>query len=764
MRNMDLESRELRALLKLVIVLILTSVSMYHVLNHANLVSYTTITRSSINLIMVGLIIVSLVVSILKFQQRPAKSGLFLISALLIVFIIHLLSSVYILLFGVNLHQIGIRVSTHYLFEIFIFALYLLIALSINGESSLLKNRLRTRLYLTGVIFAPLLVFTLAWFYLVHFAPSELLFAFRLISGVLGSAIFGLLITKAMKFKTMQFGIDPGYFISAIALLWISFIILAFHPDGGQWIYSENLIIASFFVLGFSTGIPHLRRIGFNRSFSYMGILIVQMLIYIPFLTIIVLESGLIAIPLSGPNLFAYTIMHLVSCIIALMMGSLLLVYSNIYPRMNHYPIVLFFYLWGAASGISAIAFYLPLPSYNEPFIAPYTSASVIAVFIQVLIIARTTQSRKSHVPDHSAKQLGLLGVFFFILLLIAEYIQQFAYSTLNLFVSSNIARGVIIITNSIMLVGFIYLLFYLYTSNRGSSSVEAYLVIYCTALIVPNIFMIFYHQWSSGWYISELLIFGTFIVGPVIFAWLYVKALNEYYMSKERANLFADILIHDITNYNQIALSSVELVANDNVPSDNKDDLLETARHAIFMADRIISDVRFLNEIEQIDESFLQEVNLASMIIGALDVIAKHYDSIQNRIFLEIIDNAQIRANDSLQKAFINLIIFILDSLDNNDILTIKLKPVHHTESAFWQVSLSFPYIDNLELLELKDLNSLDTKTLRLQVVVILIKRLGGNLVVNKSQTDGMIKVIAEFPSISYFDLNDDTGILFNH
>ncbi len=746
---MNLATREIKALVKVLVLVPLAVLATWMSLDRAGIVSMSTVTRASVSLLLAFLIGLPTAISLLKLQQTFSYQRIFMTSALLFVFLANVFRVVHILLLGSNFLKLGDGEQIQYLLELSIFGMYSAAAIHSKDESVADTYLHRAKIVLVLLVSLPLPLFPVAWYLFVQSGLVIIRYGILYGLGMTGIIFLLYILYNAAGFRVVRMGLDSGYFAASSVFLLLSFVLFMLEPFPQTWIFAENLIIASFFTMGYACVIPYFRRLGVDRKRSYLGTISLQLISYIPVLTIVMLESNLIRLPFIGINIFANTIIHLGSCFLAFMMGSLLLYYSTIRFKWSHYPLVLFFYLWGAASGVAALVHYIPFPAHMEVFVAPYTTASIFSTIVELIIILWTIRPPTGKNPRILKYALPTLSLLFVVIFLLGEYIQQYINVYVTSLSTANIARAILLGTNSLMLIGFIYLIFYLCAVQNATPSFEFYVISYCTIWVIPNIFMSFYAQWSSGWYISELMIFVTFITGPAILAWLYIRALRATQESQALAGLYSDILIHDITNYNQMALSSVELLRQNEVPSQKALELIETARHAIFMADRIISDVRLMNEVEQISEESIGRVNLTSLLINSLNIITKHYESVQNRICFVVTENAFINANHLVEKTFVNLFVFLLDIIDNDQQLEIHLGLVSHTEQNYWRVSLVVPGLDVWHLFADDESSPLTSKSLRFQVAKMLTKKLAGSFSMRIDLAKKLTIIEFDFPSL---------------
>ncbi|HEY3274042.1 MAG TPA: PAS domain-containing sensor histidine kinase [Methanocella sp.] len=127
--------------------------------------------------------------------------------------------------------------------------------------------------------------------------------------------------------------------------------------------------------------------------------------------------------------------------------------------------------------------------------------------------------------------------------------------------------------------------------------------------------------------------------------------ALQE---AKARAELYLDLMGHDINNMHQIALGYLEL-ARDMNPAIGQEELLEKPIEVLQRSARLIGNVRKLQKLQ--DELFRTEnVDLPGLLAG----VKKEFDAVPDKkvtLNLNCNKHCSVMANELLQDVFANLV-----------------------------------------------------------------------------------------------------------
>jgi signal transduction histidine kinase len=583
-------------------------------------------------------------------------------------------------------------------------------------------------------VFVPLLIQGVTWIVVL---PSLNPFAISLFGVVIAAFATFTCICAAFlspRLRRSEFDVDPGYFMAGFLLMAISSVLLGAQllVSLTNWIVAENLQIASFFLFGLALGVPYLKRVGFRRRTAYLLIVGLTLLAYLPFLVTILIESAGMNVVIEPLNRLAFSIIHIGAGSLAAMMAYLLYAYSTRHPSRTHYPLIMLFVLWTIVA-IVTVSFVL-IPGFSplgEP-IVPYVVGSLVTLPIVYDAIRRTYDSSNEKAFSYSRPMMiiGIVGLF--ILVLSGELINQLvlqAYGELSGHPASN---SILLASNLIAMFAFTFLVLLLAREAGGSLTIEIYVACFLSMWIIPNILKSYFTRWTSGWWVSEILIFVGLLVGPALLGLLYASAMREAEESHSRASLYADLMMHDITNYNQMTMTALELLGAEGVPDDVRERLARDARQIIALSEQLISNVRLLSHTEQIEGTPFEPVDLVLAVVGALDEVTQEIGSENIRVqFKPERHQAFVMANENLIHVFINLLNDALAHPPDKKTISVEIAPHTRNDEDWWQVRFGVPgrWIEhsNRPTLFDREVGSYSGSALGLLVARLLAESYGG-------------------------------------
>ncbi len=128
----------------------------------------------------------------------------------------------------------------------------------------------------------------------------------------------------------------------------------------------------------------------------------------------------------------------------------------------------------------------------------------------------------------------------------------------------------------------------------------------------------------------------------------------REILEAKEDAELYLDILSHDINNLNQVAFGYLELLLDSKLDEKQRTQV-ERTLNSTLGGIKLIEDVRLLQRIKELRGAGLQDIDLNEVII---QVIAEFSASSQKKIAFKYIPRTfLVKADPLIKEVFVNLI-----------------------------------------------------------------------------------------------------------
>jgi hypothetical protein len=659
------------------------------------IVSYTPTTRVGVHSVLVFWISIPTALAVLAYRRKPIRASAIMNSALIFAIVLHSGSA------AKNMFRLTEgpvdRVLVDTAGDLLEFALYgVLLAGAMvcllqmqKDEKPPSSNRMLTSI----ILIMPLVIYG-AMMLVIPFLTPELLVSVSLLIGAV--AVAGFLIASILTFRhqpeTAPF--DQGYFVSALLLLLVATIATMTNlaDPSMNWEYAETLQMAAFLLICIALGVPFLKKSGFRRRGAYGFVVGLILMAYLPFLLTIVLESISLPPTLEILNLLAYSIIHIGAASLSGMMAILLYIYPKKKPSWNHFPLVLLFGLWAAISLILVVFFaVLSIALLGEPII-PFVVGSLTTLGLLTYAILWTAYPpAESKIP--STKRLALILSFLILLVVVGEILNQVAISIVPPIADSPYGALFLLGSNLAIMFTFTYLIFLLAEKSSGKAPVEMYITFFLGMWILPNILKSYYKVWTAGWWVSEILLFVGLIAGPPLLTWLYVRTMHEVEDSHKRANMYADLLMHDVSNYNQMMMMSLELLGSHDISEQQRTRVADDGRQVISFSEQLISNVRLLSEADTLQTSELEPTSLVQTIVSALDQFTLRIGSGELILEFQSEDSrALVMANEMLVHIFLNILYSALECRKRGETVTIGIHETEHSGEDFWQIDIKAP------------------------------------------------------------------------
>ena len=536
--------RQKRALLKVLILVPLGTIFAWFALGPAGLVSYSPATRVGVHSVLAFWISIPTALVLLAYQRMKARPHIVLLSALVYSIILHIGSA------GKNLIDLsqpverGLTNTVADLFDLALFSILIAGAAVCYYRESTLESIIPIgRPLVTVLLLAPFVLYGTMWYFILPILSVSELFNLSIVLVVI--AISGLLIASFLTWhvSTRYLLVDKGYLISSMLLFILSTIFLFFtfsNPSMG-WEFPETLQMAGFLVLCLALSVPFLKSSGFTRRGAYGFSIGLILIAYFPFLFTIAIESMSLNVIIEPYNLMAYSIIHIGAGSLAGMMAILLYIYPKKKTSWNHYPFILLFGLWASVTLILLFTITIPVfTPLGEP-ITPYTVGSILSLALLFMAIYWTTNPPPDKKDPPSIFQLAIVLAGMVSLVVVGEAVNQLMLQVNQSLATNPLGSIIILCTNLVIMFAFAHLFFLLSARSRGKLTIELVVVIFLAMWILPNILKSYYALWTSGWWVSELFLFGGLLAGPPLLAILYVRAMSDVEESRNTASMYAD-------------------------------------------------------------------------------------------------------------------------------------------------------------------------------------------------------------------------------
>ena len=684
-----------RAVVKVLVLVPLALFAAALAIGPGGLISYTPATRLGVHSMIAFWISIPAALSVLSYQKRQRRANVLIMAALFFPMIVHIGSAVRNLLRLSEL--VIIRTQTDLLadtFEMAIFAVLLVSAVICAAKSlSPFDERIPNFVVFTITILLPFILFGTLWMLANTVLNAEQVMILGWILACIALVSFSATLLLSLKFRVGDIPIDIGYMTSSILLFSSSLVVLLIPLPLVGWEFAETLQMAAYLLLALAVGVPFLRRAGYRRRFAYGIVIGLILMAYFPFLITIIIETSSLNIIIFPDNLLAYSIIHIGGASLAIMMATLLYIYPKKKTSWSHYPLILIFGMWAGITLFLVVSFLVPsLFPFGEP-ITPITVGSLLTLVLLRYAIKWTRYPPQDDAIPPSLPQLLLVLFGLISAVVIGEMINQAVLLQNPSMVDDRTGSILILSSNLFIMFTFAFMVFLLAVESKGESPIELYVMFFLVIWILPNILKSYYFTWYAGWWVSEILLFAGLLAGPPVLIWLYVRSMHEVEDSHRRANMYADLLMHDVSNYNQMMMMSLELLGTHDISKEQRSRLADDGRQVISFSEQLISNVRLLSEANQLQTSQLQPTNLVETIVGALDIFVRRIGSGELVVDFQPKDsNAYVMANDLLVHVFLNILYSALECRIRGETVTIGIHETAYSSTNYWQIDIKAP------------------------------------------------------------------------
>lgn len=682
-----------RTITKIAVLVPLSIIASVFFLGPGGIVSYNPATRVSVHSLLAYWVSVPTAVAVFAYIRKPLRAHVLMTSALFFMMIIHTGSAAKNLFI---LNQSSIEYTNANavldLFEFTLIGFLFFACILCYSRPQLIKQNKHSWITVFGIVLIPPALYSFLWYAISFLLPSSILtgVGWSLGFGSIAFIIATLYLSPRIKLKALP--IDIGYFASSLLMIIVASVVLMFSllSTTIDWVLAESLQIASFLVLSLSLCIPYLRSVGFRRRAAYILGLGLLLMAYIPFLSTIIIESMGLNDMVNPSNILGFSIIHIGAASLAGMMAVLLYLHSRRKLSWNYYPLILLFGLWSTLSIMQVVL--VENPTYNEPLIS-FIAGSLLTLILLLVSIRWTIKPPKPVQPSFLIPKLTIVYAITVAFVVIGELVNIFVVDAYPQLQNSAIGPTILLVSNLIIILALAFLIFILANQSRGHSSVDLFVVVFLTMWILPNILKSYYIYWSTGWWVSESLLFVGLLAGPPLLAWLYIQETYESEGSRAKANLMADLLKHDITNYNQMILTSLELLGSGDIEDIQRARVARDGSRVISFAEQLINNVRLLSETERLTSIELQSTNLVSTIVSSLDAFTQQ--GLSENVTIEFkpdMDDALVLANELLYHVFLNILYSALEySLEERSI-TVEIVHNVHSGANWWETIIEVP------------------------------------------------------------------------
>ncbi len=567
-------------------------------------------------------------------------------------------------------------------------------------------------------------------------------------------AICTLVMASVITFhnSNMSKNFDQYALLTGMSLLGLSTLLLraALFDTGTIWAISILLQIGGLITYTLSFSTPMMQSAGVSRKNARLLVTLLGSIAIAPLLVTILAQ--VVAPRLVLIDVGAYLFSHAGAAVLSVVMAFLLFMYSSKKPTASHAPLILVFITWAAAEiflmALSQASYFVNAGEHQ----APHVVSSLFLLVILFMAIKTTSK------PQHeNPVLLRKFEVLIFVVVLISTFIiaiaaESSATSGYSVIQYNPSGKALLLLINLIAMFELTYLAVRLAMKAEGRLSVDLLAVYSLVLWILPNILKAIFDDWTVGWWIAEVAVFGGLLIGLAILGALYVTSMHEAETSRKYAGVFADLLVHDISNYHQVILGALDLMEMGKLTPEVEKRTFHNARLGLGRAHHLVRNVRLLGMTEVNREKLFVPVNLVVALSDAYEQASLSLQTPSVKFFMPKVKSpCFVMADKSLTDAFVNIFRNSILYSPKKKRIDVHISPAYREGHKYWEISIA-DYGKGIEHERRPELFTRFMKGakgsgLGLSVVLALVTMYGGNIRVENrvkgSHTKGSVFIV---------------------
>ena len=577
--------------------------------------------------------------------------------------------------------------ATLYLYELAVIGTLSLISVIRHGSIPFRNVHLRSTIVLVGSIAGYLILSYLV----AHVFSNWVVSIVGVACGAVTLCTLAMASVISFRSSVTSDNFDQCLLLTGMSLIGLSAfsMLMALFDVGTIWAISVVLQISGLvaYTLSFSTRL--MQSAGVSQRNSKMLTALLGSIAIAPLLVTILVQ--VVAPDLAMIDVGAYMFSHAGAAVLSAVMAFLLFTYSSRKPAASHAPLILLFITWSVAEvilvALSQMWYFVEAGESQGPHVV----SSLVLLVILFMAIRATSESLQEN-----PVQLRKVGILAFItalvlMIVIAVAVESSAISMHMIPQHDPLGKALLLLINLIAIYELSYLAVCLAMKAGGRLSVELFAVYSLVLWILPNILKAVFDDWTMGWWIAEVTVFGGLLTGLAVLGVLYMTSMHEAETSRKYAGVFADLLVHDISNYHQVILSALELMDSNELTSEAKKMTFRDARLGLARAHHLVRNVRLLGLTDVNREKLLVPVNLVVTLSDAFEQTSLSLQTTGTKLSMTGVKMpCFVMADESLTDAFANIFRNSILYSPEKKRIDVHIEPVYREECKYWEISIA--------------------------------------------------------------------------
>ncbi|MHA1771591.1 MAG: hypothetical protein ACTSYL_10765 [Candidatus Thorarchaeota archaeon] len=392
-----------------------------------------------------------------------------------------------------------------------------------------------------------------------------------------------------------------------------SFVLVMILPASSAiWVFSMGFMAIGLIFAIVAIVYPYLLATGVSERIAYFFAIGINLIVVLPFLVAYYIE-GLVP-GFSFVDIGFSAINH--SGMAFLAGGSAYILHSRSRnnPAPWRVPIVLLFIFWTIAESVVGLS---PLisPTYqNSETVVPYIIGAIVSTVLLTVAYWRTLTPKQDANFQPTLKTYLLMITVSILLLTGGETLSIIGALIIPIQYHVPLAAAFMLLFGYAALFAIFNLSFALVGIYGGHLTIDNNLAGLSTVWIIGILLRANFTAWTAGWWMSELVFFGTILVSIIYLVKTYVKVVEKRSNFETRMNIQKNILTSELLSRLKVSTEFIERLGTERMV-DKRLDLVSKSLSELSRAEDI---VRYMNVIllgEKFAPSDLSNIDLADVI-----------------------------------------------------------------------------------------------------------------------------------------------------
>lgn len=579
-----------------------------------------------------------------------------------------------------------VAIDTYYLTTV---AFLLLIGIILRR-----KRKIRNRSFMTiSLVIVAILLHIIAFVFVFPLLQSPFLEVLSIVLGVISTNIFALSGVISSKTPESSTHFKVSLIIIGFGAFGISWFpsVLSLYFQSNTWLLTYSLRTAGLIVLSMAIAVPFLSRAGMKQSYAYLLVFGLDSLVLLPAVVTVFSELYFLSPMLLNEELFL--VLHGGAALIAIIMAFLIFNYDIQKPALKRRPIITLFITWGTIELYLVFASIVVGVDLIGRSIVPYLVGISFTVAHLPFAVRYTINPLKYQKKTTKTNPFRMIMISPLILmtLILGEIVSGVLENSIVGAYAMPFGQSLLLSFAILSIFGFVFYSSAQVSDSNGRITVDVLSIGFLALWIIPSLIKANYLAWTVGWHSAEILLILGIILGPAVLGLMYLRELERSELSQKRATLFADLLVHDISNYHQAIALSLGLLELESLNPSAKLEALRDAHHELQRADLLVRNVRRLGMIDGLSKKKMERTDVVETIEDAFRIASRKAS--QKKIDFRINQNVGlcfVSASGLLLDVFFNLFDNAIEYSNDQTRIDVEIEETIIDRREYWRIDVS--------------------------------------------------------------------------